>query len=210
MALNCGSMLREAARHEKARRILFSPHIWAFFDTYVHLPNFDVASDSFATLRDLLTKHKAVAADFLEKEYEGGESASKHQAYTHTHTHIHVVVRPDLFHARHVSHLIFLSSCLLPSRMRYISSKENLKTIMNLLRDKSASIQFEAFHVFKVFVANPKKPPEIVKILVTNRDKLVTYLTHFHTDKHDEQLREDKSLLINTLTKPEYEELLPK
>jgi calcium binding protein 39 len=71
VALNCGSMLREAARHEKvARRILFSPHIWAFFDTYVHLPNFDVASDSFATLRDLLTKHKAVAADFLEKEYE--------------------------------------------------------------------------------------------------------------------------------------------
>ena len=55
VALNCGSMLREAARHEKARRILFSPHIWAFFDTYVHLPNFDVASDSFTTLRDLLT-----------------------------------------------------------------------------------------------------------------------------------------------------------
>lgn len=98
------------------------------------------------------------------------------------------------------------SPFLLYPRMRYISSKENLKTIMNLLRDKSASIQFEAFHVFKVFVANPKKPPEIVKILVTNRDKLVTYLTHFHTDKDDEQFREEKSLLINTLTKLEYEE----
>lgn len=33
---------------------------------------------------------------------------------------------------------------------RYISSEENLKTMMNLLRDKSKNIQFEAFHVFKV------------------------------------------------------------
>ena len=71
VALNCGQMLREAARHEKvARRILFSPYVWPFFDTYVHLPNFDVASDSFATLRDLLTKHKNVAGEFLEKEYD--------------------------------------------------------------------------------------------------------------------------------------------
>ena len=28
--------------------------------------------------------------------------------------------------------------------------------MMILLRDKSGNIQFEAFHVFKVFVANPK------------------------------------------------------
>lgn len=45
--------------------------------------------------------------------------------------------------------------------MKFISSKDNLKTIMLLLRDKSPAIQFEAFHVFKVFVANPKKPPEV-------------------------------------------------
>lgn len=33
---------------------------------------------------------------------------------------------------------------------RYISSEANLKMMMNLLRDKSKNIQFEAFHVFKV------------------------------------------------------------
>lgn len=32
---------------------------------------------------------------------------------------------------------------------KYISSAENLKLMMNLLRDKSRNIQFEAFHVFK-------------------------------------------------------------
>lgn len=33
---------------------------------------------------------------------------------------------------------------------RYISDESNLKMMMNLLRDKSRNIQFEAFHVFKV------------------------------------------------------------
>lgn len=37
---------------------------------------------------------------------------------------------------------------------RYISKAENLKLMMNLLRDKSPNIQFEAFHVFKVARAN--------------------------------------------------------
>ena len=36
---------------------------------------------------------------------------------------------------------------------KYISEPENLKTMMNMLRDHSKNIQFEAFHVFKV---NPK------------------------------------------------------
>lgn len=37
---------------------------------------------------------------------------------------------------------------------RYISKAENLKLMMNLLRDKSPNIQFEAFHVFKVATVN--------------------------------------------------------
>lgn len=38
---------------------------------------------------------------------------------------------------------------------RYIASETNLKMMMNLLRDKSRNIQFEAFHVFKVPSAAP-------------------------------------------------------
>jgi calcium binding protein 39 len=33
---------------------------------------------------------------------------------------------------------------------QYISNEDNLKIMMNLLKDKSKNIQFEAFHVFKV------------------------------------------------------------
>ena len=34
---------------------------------------------------------------------------------------------------------------------RYISNPENLKVMMMMLKDKSRNIQFEAFHVFKVW-----------------------------------------------------------
>ncbi|CAM9697541.1 unnamed protein product [Discosporangium mesarthrocarpum] len=64
-----------------------------------------------------------------------------------------------------------------------LQDKENLKMMMNLLRDRSPNIQYEAFHVFKVFVANPRKPPEVTKILVKNKAKLIAYLENFHNDR---------------------------
>lgn len=35
----------------------------------------------------------------------------------------------------------------------------------------------------QVFVANPKKPKTIVNILAVNKEKLVKYLSDFHTDR---------------------------
>jgi hypothetical protein len=37
--------------------------------------------------------------------------------------------------------------------LSYVGNVDNLKTMMNLLKDSSRSIQYEAFHVFKVGVA---------------------------------------------------------
>jgi calcium binding protein 39 len=73
---------------------------------------------------------------------------------------------------------------------------------MVLLGDPSSNIQFEAFHVFKVFVANPNKPSQITKILVQNKEKLISYLEQFHKEKEttDVQFRDEKKLLITTLS----------
>lgn len=83
--------------------------------------------------------------------------------------------------------------------MKFISDKGNLKLIMNMLRQPQSNIQFEAFHVFKVFVANPIKPPEISEILLANKAKLVAFLRGFQNDKDDEQFKEEKEILIYTL-----------
>ena len=84
---------------------------------------------------------------------------------------------------------------------RYIANEANLKMMMNMLRDKSRNIQFEAFHVFKVFVANPKKPPQIEAILRRNKEKLLVFLRDFHNDKEDEQFTvRPQSLCVYTGT----------
>lgn len=67
--------------------------------------------------------------------------------------------------------------------LKYVDDAENLKLCMNLLRDRSKNIQYEAFHVFKVFVANPKKSRPVEDILVKNRDKLLVFLPRFHEDR---------------------------
>jgi calcium binding protein 39 len=95
---------------------------------------------------------------------------------------------------------LLLDRCNFSLMMRYIASKDNLKTIMNMLRDKSPNIQFEAFHVFKVFVANPSKPADIALVLYKNKDKLITFLNNFYSDKEDAQFNEEKCLLIETLS----------
>merc|ERR1712023_302980 len=80
--------------------------------------------------------------------------------------------------------------------LQYVSQRENLCLMMNLMKDGSRSIQFEAFHVFKVFVVNPQKPAEITDILVGNKEKLLLFLRDFHSDKDDEQFQEEKKVIM--------------
>lgn len=89
--------------------------------------------------------------------------------------------------------------------MKYINSPDNLKIMMNLLRGATKAIQFEAFHVFKIFVANPKKSPGIVEILSRNKRKLIEFLTKFQKDKDnvDEQFNDEKNTLLATLNQLE-------
>jgi len=188
IGLNCGAMLRECARHEGLTKvILWSPTFWKFF-TYIEMANFDGASDSFSTFKELLVKHKMLVADFLEKNYDTFFD------------HYQTLLNSPNYGAKRQS-LKLLGELLLDRAnfnvmTRYISEPNNLKLMMMMLRDKNKSIQFEAFHVFKVFVANPNKLPSILSILTKNKDKLISFLNNFHNDKEDDQFNDEKAFLI--------------
>ena len=52
----------------------------------------------------------------------------------------------------------------------------------------------------QVFVANPEKPRPILEILLRNQDKLIEFLTRFHTDRtEDEQFNDEKAYLIKQI-----------
>lgn len=192
IALVCGSMLRECARHEALAKIMInSDHFYEFF-TFVEGSTFDIASDAFSTFKELLTRHKSVCADFLDANYE--RFFEKYER----------LLRSDNYVTKRQS-LKLLGELLLDRHnfsvmTRYISSPENLKLMMILLVDRSRNIQFEAFHVFKVFVANPNKPKQILDILLRNKDKLLEFLLIFQADRSDdEQFNDEKAYLIKQI-----------
>jgi len=185
-------MLKECCRHEHlAKIILHSEQFYDFF-RYVEVSTFDIASDAFATFKDLVTKHKSLSAEFLENNYDRFFTAYQNLLLSEN----YVVRRQSL---KLLGELL-LDRHNFTVMTKYISNPDNLKLMMNMLREKSRNIQFEAFHVFKVFVANPNKPKAIVEILLRNRERLVEFLTNFHTERtDDEQFNDEKAYLIKQI-----------
>jgi len=191
VAITTGSILRETLRSEIiAKIILQSQSFWKFFK-YAEYANFDVASDSFQTFKEILLKHKQPIAEFLDKNYD--------QFFVN----YLLLINSDNYVTKRKS-LKLLSEVLIERSnfkimTKFISDSNNLKLAMNLLRDKSRNIQLESFHVFKLFVANPNKTPQIIHIFYKNRDKLIGFLSGFQNDKEDEQFTEEKQYLIKQL-----------
>ncbi|KAJ8566083.1 hypothetical protein K7X08_030560 [Anisodus acutangulus] len=198
MALHYGTMLRECIRHQSvARYVLESEHVKKFF-YYIQLPNFDIAADATATFKELLTRHKSTVAEFLSKNYDWffAEYNSKLLESSNYITRRQAIkLLGDILLDRSNSAVM----------TRYVSSRDNLRILMNLLRESSKSIQIEAFHVFKLFAANKNKPSDIVSILVANRSKLLRLFADFKTDKEDEQFEADKSQVVKEIAALEVE-----
>mmetsp|Transcript_26073 Transcript_26073/g.38787 ORF Transcript_26073/g.38787 Transcript_26073/m.38787 type:complete len:518 (-) Transcript_26073:262-1815(-) len=270
VALHCGSMLRSTLRHPTLYQLFISPsyapkYVYPFLDEYVHLPNFDVASDAIETLRVILTGCSSsstpiagggdgggtgtevggiseqdaelmtrMASEFLEREYESvlmerfnrkllskpkekvipvnnaaaavsNDGNDVPPPSSTTTPPAPTVLTKSNYITRRMS--IQLLTTILLTRInynvmiKYISSRSNLVLIMLVLRDTSPHISLDAFHVFKIFVANPSKPPEVVKILVDNKVKLCKYLSGLHKEREasDEQFRDEKALVISTI-----------
>lgn len=52
----------------------------------------------------------------------------------------------------------------------------------------------------QVFVANPNKPKPILEILLRNREKLIDFLTKFHSERtDDDQFNDEKAYLIKQI-----------
>ena len=199
VVLLCGSMYRACLKSDGLYQELVSStarvdrYVLPFLDEFCHQPNFDVASDAMESLRVVLTA--ASAAEFLQRDY-AALFVDRFNPKLLSHTNYII---------RRMALQILISVLLTRSNyalmMQYIVSKQNLIMVMLLLRDTSPHITFDAFHVFKIFVANPQKPPDIIKILTDNKVKLCKYLEGLHKDKEstDVQFRDEKALVIQTL-----------
>lgn len=117
-------------------------------------------------LRELLTRHAHdVTLPFLaaHKEFFG--------------QFVRSLLESDNYASKRYSlHLlgdILLNQDFYDIMIEFINHANNLKVVMELLRDNSQAIKLEAFHIFKIFVAYPDKPEGVRKILVKNKDRII-------------------------------------
>ncbi|KAK8635695.1 hypothetical protein V6N13_004420 [Hibiscus sabdariffa] len=171
IAWTYGSILRECIRHQNvAKYVLESDHMKKFFQ-YLQNPNFDIASD------ELLTRHKSTVAEFLSANYDW-----------FFHEYNTKLLQSESYITRR--HAVKLLGDILLDRpnsavmVRYVTSLEHMRIMMNLLR---------------LFVANQNKPPDIISVLVTNRSKLLRFFGEFNMDKEDDRFEADKSQIIKEI-----------
>jgi calcium binding protein 39 len=191
LGLHYGTMLRDCIRHPLlAQKALALPEMSHLF-TLVEAANFDIASDAFATLRDLLLRHRGLAARQILADYDGF-----FERYNALLTSANYVTRRQ---SLKLLGELLLDRANFTVMTRFIADADNLKTVMRLLRDQSAAIQFESFHVFKIFVANPNKPEPIRRILERNADRLLEFLENFQLENEDPQFVEERALLVSEI-----------
>jgi len=216
VVLHAGIMFRSCVKHlclyeqlvgtnENVTRFVFP-----FIDKYVQSPNFDCASDSMESLKALLTggvdsennpdaqtSRYQIAAAFLERDYEAIWDHRFNAKLLSSKESNYLIRRMAL----QILSAVLLTRANYAIMVRYITNKKNLILVMLLLRNSSPHITLDAFNVFKIFVANPSKPPEIHKILSDNKSKLCTYLEGLHKEKEakDTQFRDEKALVISTI-----------
>ncbi|OAP59395.1 hypothetical protein AYL99_06693 [Fonsecaea erecta] len=213
-AMPCGTILRQALAYDTIAAVILydesqpgekAVHLkdldvsrkqtgkgvfWKFFE-WINKSSFEVSADAFTTFREILTKHKQLVSQYLATNY-------------------------TLFFTQYYNPILLLSPSYVTKRQsikllgellldrsnyiimtQYVSSADHLKLTMTLLKDDRKMVQYEAFHVFKVFVANPNKSDEVKRILVKNRGRLLRFLPTFlegRTD--DDQFLDEKSFLL--------------
>mmetsp|Transcript_5049 Transcript_5049/g.14100 ORF Transcript_5049/g.14100 Transcript_5049/m.14100 type:complete len:221 (+) Transcript_5049:166-828(+) len=70
IALISGVMVRDCTRHKELAQFILSGPLFDLLYGYVELENFEVASDAFQSMKDLLTRHKRMVAEYLQANYE--------------------------------------------------------------------------------------------------------------------------------------------
>lgn len=193
ISLNIGVMLREAIRYEPiAKCVLYDPLFWQYF-IYVDSATFEISSDAFATLHDILSFHRKLVGAFFSISSNAEKFSLMINQLIQNGNY---VIQRESIKLLSETMMVKLNYGLMT---KYVSDVENLKIVMLLLGDKSKSIQTESFNIFKVFVANPRKEKAVIDILAKNRNKLLEFLENFNKGRTDEVFVAEKEYIVQQI-----------
>ncbi|KAG1712071.1 hypothetical protein DVH05_009310 [Phytophthora capsici] len=193
-ALICGSMLRDCFEYQSLTMIFLKdlePEFEFLFKVTMENSNFDISADALINISRLLTVHKKATVAILDTSFDRIFGL------------LNGLLASDNYATRRQA-LQLLSELLLDPvnftvMQRYVASRNNLKQIMLLLREPSEALRMDAFHVFKIFVANPNKSVEVEQLLVRNHEKLLAFVSDFGKAESSRDFLQERSLLVFAL-----------
>lgn len=152
-----------------------------------HHQAFDISSDAFASLRELLLAHEAVAAAYIEAHFTEFFMSYNKLLQTEEYVAKRQALRllGEILLNRHFSTVM----------RRYVGEEQFLQVQMNLMRDNSMAVKVDAFHVFKLFAARPDKQPRVQQILLKNRQRLVKVLESLGKGDDEAFLGDQKAVI---------------
>lgn len=214
----CGGILKEALKHDAVAAVILYDEpradgktqdiyndvdvsqkatgkgvFWKFF-TWIDKSSFEVSADAFDCFRFILTKHKSLVAQYVNTNFD-----AFFQLYNET------LIKSESYVTKRQS-IKLLGEVLLDRQFyecmcRYVESGDNLKLVMWQLKDDRRMVQYEAFHVFKIFAANPHKSIDVQKFLIMNKARLLKFLPRFLEDRtEDDQFNDEKAWLIKSIS----------
>lgn len=186
LVLHCGVVVSACATYPTVTATLLDFGIAKSLLDLANHKDFDVASDAFSSLRELLLTQKAVVAQYLEANADDFFTA----------VHGMLCGGSDYVKQRQALGLlgdILFDPVFCKVMATYVANDRYLQIHMNLLRDSSNSIRLDAFQALRLFVSNPCQPPRVTSIFCRNRDRLAKLLESLAASKEgaDEDLARD-------------------
>lgn len=190
-----GVMIRDACRFAKIVQYVLEKDLIFNIIPVLSSGNFDVSADAFQTLRELLTNHKDISAPWLAKNFQRFFEAYMKPLSKFDEAE-YVTVRQSLT----ILSTLLLDRQFMDTMIQFVNNDGFLKIILILMGNESKVVKFEAFHIFKIFAANPSKTPRIARLLNQNHDRICKLLDQIESDRLDDnEFRQDKAAVMAKL-----------
>lgn len=180
LSMICGQFFRDLISFPSHHERCLNLDILKALAEYAITDHFDISSDAYVSFKALIVCEKDYVATFLS------------DSYIEISALFYKMIDAGYFYKRQTLNLVYnimkLSACR-GFTMQYVRDIDNLKYVMNQLRDDSKHIQGEAFYLFYVIVDQilnlpaEKRPAATVKILSKNKDRLIDYFDNFQLDR---------------------------
>lgn len=187
----CAAMLRSCARHKELVETFFAGGHFLKLLRFAAQGSFEVSSEAFRTCTELLLRHKAASAAWLEDNteevFEVLNGCLAADEYVRQRQAVALLTR------------ILLDLSFQRVMLAYVRDARHLQLVMNLFRRDSRALEVDAFHLLKLFVADPHKGRRVHAILHKNRAGLLRRVGQLAPKKPGDSFRRDQCAVLELL-----------